>query len=126
MPNKLAHFAIEVDDVERAKTFYEAVFAWNFEAWGPPGFYLIHNAGVHGALQQRLEPLGQGRNGYHCSIAVENLEDTSELIEQSGGRIIGDRHTIPTVGELCEFVDTEGNEATIIVYEAEQRKSLGL
>jgi uncharacterized protein len=141
MPNKLAHFAIEADDVERAKIFYESVFGWDFEDWGPPGFYLIHNAGLHGALQQRLEPLdteplgteplgteplGTGRNGFHGSIAVENLDATAELIEQSGGRLIGDRHTIPTVGELCEFVDTEGNEATIIVYEAEQRKSLGL
>ena len=126
MPNKLAHFAIEADDVERAKIFYESVFGWSFEGWGPPGFYLIHNAGMHVALQQRLEPLGTGRNGFHGSIAVENLDTTAELIEQSGGRLIGDRHTIPTVGELCEFIDTEGNEATIIVYEAEQRKALGL
>lgn len=126
MPNKLAHFAIEADDVERAKIFYESVFGWRFEDWGPPDFYLIHDAGLHGALQQRLEPLGTGRNGFHGSIAVENLDATAELIEQSGGRLIGHRHTIPTVGELSEFVDTEGNQATIIVYEPEQRKALGL
>ncbi|MEE4281324.1 MAG: VOC family protein [Pseudomonadales bacterium] len=126
MPNRLAHFAIEADDVERAKIFYESVFGWQFEAWGPPGFYLLHNAGLHGALQQRLEPLGHGRAGFHCSIAVDDLDATSELIEHAGGRVIGDRHTIPAVGELCEFVDTEGNEATIIVYAGEQRKALGL
>ena len=30
-----------VDDVDRARRFYEAVFGWEFEPWGPPGFYLI-------------------------------------------------------------------------------------
>ncbi len=40
-PNHLAHFAINADDVERAKRFYAAVFGWRFEAWGPPGFYMI-------------------------------------------------------------------------------------
>ena len=42
MANNLASFAIRVDDVDRARAFYEAVFAWRFEPWGPPGFYLIH------------------------------------------------------------------------------------
>lgn len=126
MPNKLAHFAIEADDVERAKKFYESVFDWEFEAWGPPGFYQLHNAGLHGALQQRRAPLGEGRNGFHCSIAVDSLDRTASLIEQAGGGLLGDRHIIPTVGELLEFVDTEGNEATIIVYEPGQRKALGL
>ena len=37
MPNNLASFAIHVDDVDRARRFYQAVFGWNFEPWGPPG-----------------------------------------------------------------------------------------
>jgi predicted enzyme related to lactoylglutathione lyase len=37
MPNNLAAFSIHVDDVNRARTFYEAVFEWVFEPWGPPG-----------------------------------------------------------------------------------------
>src|ERR1700677_2630636 len=42
MPNNLSSFAIHVDDTDRARAFYEAVFGWRFEAWGPPDFYLIH------------------------------------------------------------------------------------
>ena len=41
MPNNLSFFAINADDVPRARTFYEAVFGWGFEPWGPPDFYLI-------------------------------------------------------------------------------------
>ena len=58
MPANLASFSIHVDDVDRARNFYQAVFGWEFEPWGPPGFYLIH-AGtrerVLGALQKRRE-----------------------------------------------------------------------
>ena len=41
MTANLAAFAIHADDVERAVRFYEAVFGWRFEPWGPPGVYLI-------------------------------------------------------------------------------------
>lgn len=28
MKNKLTHFAIHIDDIERAKKFYDGVFEW--------------------------------------------------------------------------------------------------
>ena len=42
MANNLASFAIHADDVQRCRRFYEAVFGWRFEPWGPPDFYLVH------------------------------------------------------------------------------------
>ncbi|MEO0981716.1 MAG: VOC family protein [Pseudomonadota bacterium] len=126
MPNKLAHFAIEADDVDRARAFYEAVFAWRFESWGPPGFYLIHEAGVHGALQARREPPPEGRKGFECSIAVDDLKASMTKVEAAGGRVIGPSHTIPGVGELVQFADTEGNEAILIQYVPERATELGL
>jgi uncharacterized protein len=126
MPNKLAHFAIEADDVDRARRFYEHVFGWTFEPWGPPGFYLIHGAGVHGALQSRREPLPEGRKGFQCSFAVDDLDSSMALIRAAGGTVAAHTHTIPTVGRLVEFLDTERNEAIIIQYEPEQLKTLGL
>lgn len=125
MPNKLAHFAIEADDVDRARGFYEAVFGWRFVPWGPPGFYLIEGAGVHGALQQRREPMPAGRKGFECSFAVDDIAVSAKLIEQAGGSMIGSQHTIPPVGQLQQFSDTEGNEAIVVQYIPERRKELG-
>src|ERR1700720_1225240 len=42
MANNLSFFSIHVDNLDRARAFYERVFGWRFEPWGPPGFYLIH------------------------------------------------------------------------------------
>ena len=53
MPNDLDFFAINADDVPRARKFYETVFGWSFEPWGPPNFYLIDTSNepaVKGAL----------------------------------------------------------------------------
>ncbi len=126
VPNKLAHFAIEAENVDRARRFYERVFGWRFEPWGPPEFYLIHGAGVHGALQIRTQPLPEGRKGFECSFAVDNLDVTMGAIKDAGGGLIGTKHAIPTVGELVQFADTEGNEAIIIQYEPERAKDLGM
>ena len=59
MPNPIAHFDIAVADVEPARRFYERVFGWTIEAWGPPDFYLIHTGGpgaAHGSISKRREP----------------------------------------------------------------------
>jgi hypothetical protein len=45
MPAILRHFAINADNVQRAKAFYETVLGWTFNPWGPPGFYQVKNAG---------------------------------------------------------------------------------
>ncbi len=126
MPNKLAHFAIEADDVERARRFYESVFGWRFEPWGPPEFYLIQGAGTHGALQKREKPLPEGRKGFVCSFAVDDLAASSAAISVAGGTLMGQSHTIPTVGELVSFADTEGNQAIIVQYDPQCRAELGL
>ncbi|MEM7276951.1 MAG: VOC family protein [Pseudomonadota bacterium] len=126
MPNKLAHFAIEATDVERARAFYQAVFGWDFKPWGPPGFYLIDGAGVHGALQSRKSPPQEGRKGFECTFAVYDLDKTIGAIEQAGGAITSDSVSIPTVGELVGFTDTEGNDALIMQYKPARLRELGL
>ena len=66
MTANLAAFAIHVDDTDRAIAFYEGVFGWTFEPWGPPGFYLIRTGddaspGIQGLMHKRHEPrIGTG------------------------------------------------------------------
>ncbi len=125
MANNIAFFAIHADDVQRARRFYERVFDWRFEAWGPPDFYLIttgsgEDSQVQGALQGRLEPLeGRGMRGYECSIAVDSVDETAHRIEEHGGTITLEKSVIPGVGWLVKFRDPEGNEAAAVRYDRE-------
>jgi uncharacterized protein len=123
MPNNISFFAINADDVPRARRFYEVVLGWTFEPWGPPNFYLIETgAGPHtavrGGLQERRELVrGQKMVGYECTISVENIDATIRAIEANGGRIVAPKAHIPTVGTVAYFADTEGNVAGIIQLE---------
>ena len=119
MPNNLSFFAINADDVPRARKFYEAVFGWTFEPWGPPDFYLIETgkepiAPVRGGLQERRElARGQKMIGFECTISVEDIDQTIRRIEAHGGRMAAPKFHIPTVGTCAYFFDTEDNVAAI-------------
>jgi hypothetical protein len=114
MPN-LHHFAINADDVQRARRFYEQAFGWKFSAWGPPNFYMIDNAGLTGSLQGRRELVkGQRMTGFECTIAVPDLDETAAAITKAGGKVIMEKSIIVGVGALMFFNDTEGNSFGVI------------
>ncbi len=116
-PNHVAHFAINVDDIERAQRFYTKVFGWKFEAWGPPGFFMIDGAGMLGSLQKRTRQ-ATGRGGLELTIAVASIDATTKAITAAGGTIAMPKMHIPTVGHLIHFVDPEGNEIGAMQYES--------
>jgi uncharacterized protein len=128
MPNHVSHFAINADDLQRARRFYENVFGWRFEPWGPPGFYLIHTGtpddpGVQGAMQKRRELVPSLRTiGYECTVGVESADGVAKAAEANGGKVIMAKTILPTVGELVWLQDPEGNIVGAMKYD-EQRKA---
>jgi predicted enzyme related to lactoylglutathione lyase len=117
------HFAINADDLPRARRFYEQVFGWTFEPWGPPGFFQITTGESEGrpmgALQGRRELApGHRMTGFECTIAVDgDVEAVAAAVVASGGRILMEKATIPGVGDLIFFEDTEGNIAGAMRYD---------
>ena len=124
MATNISHFAINADDVGRARLFYETVFGWKFAAWGPPDFFQIEtgdaaNPGVRGALQRRRELApGVPILGFECSIAVPSVDAAAQAVKGSGGRVIMEKTTIAGVGHLIFFEDTEGNIAGAMQYDS--------
>ena len=122
MVANIGNFSVECDDVERAKAFYEAVFGWRIDPWGPPGYYRIitgdaERPGIGGDLRERREPLtGSGSRGFECTIVVEALEPVIAAIEANGGRIAMSRMRIEGVGDLVYFEDTEGNRVGVMAH----------
>jgi len=121
MSARLRHFAINAEDVGRARGFYEAVFGWTFTPWGPPGFYQVKNAGggLMGALQGRRDLGAVRMPGMEISFGVDDIAATVAAIEANGGRIVMPPFRIEGVGELAFFADTEGNIAGAMQYENE-------
>ena len=116
----IAHFDVHADDVARARKFYERVFEWRFSPWGPPDFFMIATGdetdpGIHGAVHDRPKD-GHRLLGFECTIAVDDVDAIAKLIVEAGGQITVPKMVIPTVGELIQFKDTEGNIACAMRY----------
>jgi predicted enzyme related to lactoylglutathione lyase len=124
MSTPVAHFSINADDLPRARNFYENVFGWKFQAWGPPGFYMIDFGGsasqpLQGSLQQRRELVkGSRMHGFECTISVPDIHAAEAAIKKHGGTIVMQVCTLAGIGRLLFFQDPEGNVAGAMHYDA--------
>jgi uncharacterized protein len=115
MTNKMTHFAIHTDNLERAKNFYEQVFDWGFASYGPTDFLQIktdktENGELIGALQsRRYSPVKENIIGLECTIAVGNVDEIIKRVQTNNGRVLMPKTAIPYVGWITKFLDTEGN-----------------
>ncbi len=115
MKNKLTHFAIHIDDIQRAKHFYEGVFDWGFNSYGQDDFLQIkadksENGELIGAMQSRnYSTVNENIIGFECTIGVENIDAIIEKVKNNGGQILMPKTVIPHVGWVAKFLDTEGN-----------------
>jgi predicted enzyme related to lactoylglutathione lyase len=110
----LKHFSINADDIARARRFYEKIFGWTFQPWGPPDFYMIGmggpESGIQGSLQRRRALAPDLKvNGLECTFAVDDVEKVAAAVRANGGRVLMERTILAGIGELIFFQDPEGN-----------------
>ena len=124
---QIAHFSINADNIERAQAFYSNVFDWQFVPYGPPGFFMVqfpneNPAPMLGSLQGRRALVPSVKtNGFECTMAVSDIDETVRRIEAHGGRIVMPRTTLFGVGHLTFFEDPEGNLAGAMQYDSDAR-----
>lgn len=127
MKNQLSHFAIYIDDAQRAKSFYQGVFEWGFQSYGQEDFLQIklsdsQDAPLIGALQSRsYSPIPEKVIGFECTIAVADLDSTIAKVLENGGQVVLPKSAIPFVGWIAKFTDTEGNLLCAMQYDASVR-----
>jgi predicted enzyme related to lactoylglutathione lyase len=113
------HFAINADDVARARAFYGKVFGWTFTPWGPPGFYQVRDVGegLIGALQERRE-LAPGKTlfTFEPTFGVDDIKAALAAAETSGGKVLMPPYRIEGVGDIAYFEDPEGNVCGVAQY----------
>jgi hypothetical protein len=117
MTPAITHFAINADDVDASLRFYGALFGWEFQPYGPPGFFRMEpESGPVVALQQRRDLGGVRMTGFECTVEVDDVDAVAEAVVANGGRVVMERTTIPGVGDLVFFEDPSGNVAGAISY----------
>ncbi len=108
---RVIHFEIVADDAERTIKFYENVFGWTVQKWdGPIDYWLITTGdekepGIDGAFGMRQS----GDDVTVNTIGVLSVDESIKKIEQNGGTIIRPKQSVPGVGYMIYFKDSEGN-----------------
>ena len=115
--DKVVHFEIPADDLERARKFYTSVFGWKMESVPEMEYILIGTTqvdengmpteagGINGGMMKRQSPL----NSPVITIDVQNMEDAMKKVKQMGGKIIREKMQVGDMGYAAYFKDTEGN-----------------
>lgn len=118
MKNPVGWFEIYVNDIARAKQFYEAVFniqlseltppseGTSLQMWAFPSDMQVY--GASGALVQ-MSGLAAGGNSTLIYFSCEDCADEAARIGEAGGKIHESKTAIGEYGFIVLAFDTEGN-----------------
>ena len=112
--NPAVWFEIYVQDMNRAKKFYESVLPGKLEKLDSPGmdmwaFAMEMNAsGASGALV-RMQGVPSGGNSTLIYFGCEDCSVEEGRVPKSGGRIHKKKFSIGQYGFISLVIDTEGN-----------------
>ena len=114
--NRVIHFELQADNIERAKKFYKTVLGWNItqimkEDEGGMNYWGIETGdghGINGGLYQRPNE-GEQYYLYDCTVQVADIDKAIETVKKNGGTITREKTEIPHVGLFAGAKDTEGN-----------------
>ena len=122
MKNKIVHFEIPVDNVDRATKFYSEIFDWQIKKYDMPTggepYYMIYTVetddkgmvkekgGINGGLMKRKEP----KQSFVNYVAVDDIDSMLSKIKEKGGRVCMEKTEIgKDMGWIAAFIDPEGN-----------------
>lgn len=119
--NRVVHFEIQAEDLERAAKFYREIFDWKIDKW--PGleweYWVVMTAdkdskepGISGGLLKRpakTPPHECGTNAFVCTVQVEDYDATAKKILEAGGIVAMPKFALAGMAWQGYFLDTEGN-----------------
>lgn len=116
--NPVVWFEIYVDDMARARAFYETVLAVTLEPLPmPDGFdgvqmlafpAQMENAGAAGVLA-KMDGVSGGGNGTVVYFGCEDCAVEAARVEAAGGRLHQGKTSLGEYGAMALAIDTEGN-----------------
>lgn len=120
--NKVVHFEIPTDDLERSKLFYFSAFGWEMTDYPELNYVIAKTTEVDPETMTPKSP-GAINGGFFkrtpeysapsISIAVEDIEVAKGKVIAAGGKILKDTYKVGDMGYMLNFMDTEGNALSL-------------
>jgi predicted enzyme related to lactoylglutathione lyase len=112
--NPVGWFEIYVDDMSRAKAFYESILQVKLERLNNPDLELwgfpmaMERWGAGGALV-KMEGFSAGGNSTLVYFNCDDCATEEARVPQAGGRVFKKKMSIGQYGFISLAIDTEGN-----------------
>jgi predicted enzyme related to lactoylglutathione lyase len=115
--DKVVHFEVPFDDVDRAHTFYHEAFGWQLNSMPDFGYTMVTTTktddkgrpteagGINGGMLARQGLI----TSPVITIGVEDLDDALARVEKLGGQVAIGRQPVGDMGFSAYVHDTEGN-----------------
>jgi predicted enzyme related to lactoylglutathione lyase len=116
--DKVVHFEIPADDVDRARAFYKDAFGWTINAIPELRYNIVETTpidnetnmptepgAINGGMMQREAPV----TGPVITIGVDDVDSALRRVEELGGKAEGPKLPVGDMGFAAYFSDPEGN-----------------
>ena len=125
----VVHFELPCENRERITRFFEQVFGWKSQMYGPEmGNYVVVTTAepspkrpapphavpgcINGGFFTKTGDMPAQFPG--IVIAVDDIRASMKKVNAAGGQVLGEPMMIPTVGDYVAFLDTEGNRSSML------------
>lgn len=115
--DKVVHFEIPADDLDRARKFYSETFGWNMNIMQQMGYTILittpadekgmpkEPGAINGSMMRRKAPI----TNPVITINVPDIAKALANIKKKGGSVIMEKMQVGDMGYSAYFKDTEGN-----------------
>ena len=115
--DKVVHFEIPTENLERGQAFYTSVFGWTTNSMPGMGYVLVGTVAVddrhmpkepgaiNGGMLKRQPPIVAPV----ITIQVASIEESAKKIQAAGGSLVREKQAVGDMGFSAYFKDSEGN-----------------
>jgi predicted enzyme related to lactoylglutathione lyase len=104
--NRIDYVEIPVTDLDRARAFFESLFGWEFQEWGPD-YYSFNDGRLDGGLRRSEEPAHS--SGVLLVFYSGDLERDYDRVKELGATISQEIFEFPG-GRRFHFIEPAGTE----------------
>ena len=109
--NKINYVEFPARDIGATKTFFETVFGWSFEDYGPE-YAAFSDQGIDGGFFQSELAYSTQSGGTLIVLYSKDLEGLQGRVERAGGTITKSIFPFPG-GRRFHFLEPSGNELAV-------------
>ncbi|MDP4489252.1 VOC family protein [Pseudoalteromonas piscicida] len=111
MNNHINYVELAAKDLVATQAFFEQVFDWQFESYGPD-YIAFANSGLDGGFFRADVSSKQAQSGALVVLYSDELEAVQSKVEQAGGEISKAIFEFPG-GRRFHFIEPSGNEFAV-------------